>query len=464
MKRFGHLWEKFCCMETAIAAIELGTVNKRHDHVVHRKLCYDTEDPEFRYKLDPAKIKVFAEKVLAQLKNGWQHQPMRGKDIHPARGKARKIDSPCLTDHVIHWMLAIAIKEPITRGMYEHSYGSIPNRGIDGARRTVERWVQHDKKSKYFVKLDIKKFYPNVNQNILRDKFRRIIKDQQILEVIDEVISCVPKGLPIGTYTSQWFANFYLQGLDHHVVQGLYKTRRGKRIPYVSHYLRYMDDMLLFGNSKRDLEKAVREIQEYCKTELGLTIKPAWEIRKIAECVRKENGHKVLFTGTAPIDIVGYRFYRNRTEIRAAIYLHTRRLLSKAVKKLEQKENILLLHAQGINSLIGWFSHADCQAFLKELNQNINVKFIREVISYAAKHGIDGHAARIYCNRGRRQGDYHILHGCEGSPARRSDRVHGHRVDDERARIAQSGGAHCGAAGAVAGEGEGRDRSGGSSG
>lgn len=103
------------------------------------------------------------------------------------------------------------------------------------------------------------------------------------------------------------------------------KTRRGKRIPYVSHYLRYMDDMLLFGNSKRDLEKAVREIQEYCKTELGLTIKPAWEIRKIAECVRKENGHKVLFTGTAPIDIVGYRFYRNRTEILhqgCAICLH----------------------------------------------------------------------------------------------------------------------------------------------
>ena len=420
LKRFGHLWEKFCCMETAVAAIELGTINKRRDHVVHRKLCYDTENPEFRYKLDPEKVKTFAEKILNELKQGWQHKPMREKEIHPVRGKARKIDSPSLTDHIIHWMLTLAIKEPLTRGMYEHSYGSIPNRGIDGARRTVERWVQHDDKSKYFVKLDIKKFYPNVDQNILRAKFRRIIKDQRILTVIDEVIDCVPKGLPIGTYTSQWFANFYLQGLDHHVVQGLYKTRRGKRIPYVSHYMRYMDDMLLFGTSKRDLEKAVHEIQKYCRIELGLSIKPAWEIRKIAECVRKENGHKVLFTGAAPIDIVGYRFYRNRTEIRKGIYLHTRRLLTKAGKKLERHGQVLVLHAQGITSLVGWFSHADCQMFLKRANDIININLMKEVISYAAKHGIDHHAAGVYCHRGERQGSYHILYGCAGSPARRA--------------------------------------------
>ena len=455
-------------METAVAAIELGTANKRCDHVVNRKLCYDTENPEFRCKLNPEKVKVFAEKVLAQLENGWQHQPMREKEIHPVRGKPRKIDSPSLQDHIIHWMLTLAIKEPLTRGMYEHSYGSIPGRGIDGARRTVERWVQHDEKSKYFVKLDIKKFYPNVDQNILKAKFRTVIKDQRILTAIDEVIGCVPKGLPIGTYTSQWFANFYLQGLDHHIVQGLYKTRRGKRIPYVSHYMRYMDDMLLFGASKRDLEKAVREIQRYCASELGLTIKPTWEIRRIAECVRKENGHKVFFAGAAPIDIVGYRFYRSRTEIRKGIYLHTRRLLRKAGKKLDRHGMVLLLHAQGITSLVGWFGHADCRTFLKQANDIININFMKEVISYAAKHGIDGHAARIYCDRGKRQGNYRILYGCAGSPARGAgrdaDRLCGDCVDDERARIAQSERAHCGAAGAVAGKGEGGYRSGGSGG
>lgn len=458
MKRFGHLWENFCCMETAIAAIELGTVNKRRDNVVHRRLCYDTTNPEFQNKLDPEKVSAYARKILAQLEGGWQHQPMREKEIHPVRGKKRKIDSPCLMDHIIHWMLAIAIKEPITRGMYEHSYGSIPSRGIDGARRTVERWVQHDEKSRYFVKLDIKKFYPNVDQNTLKGKFRRVIKDQRILKVIDEVISCVPRGLPIGTYTSQWFANFYLQGLDHHIVQGLYKERRGKRIPYVSHYMRYMDDMLLFGTSKRDLEKAVREIQEYCQSELGLTIKPTWEIRRIAECIRKDNGHKALFKGSAPIDIVGYRFYRNRTEIRKSIYLHTMRLLCKASKKIYKDGVVLLLHAQGITSLVGWFMHADCQTFLKCANERININFMKEVISYATKHGIDGHAARVYCNRREQQGDYHILYGCAGGTTRRTNQIRSSCMDDGDTRVPQFGKSCCGAAGTMAGKGEGCDR------
>ena len=431
MKRYGNLWEAFCNVGNAETAIILGTQNKRSDHVVRRKLCLDSILPEERGKLDPAKVRRYAKNLVSELESGWVHSPLKQKIVIPDHGKRRNIDCPSLKDHIIHWMLLLAIKEPLTRGMYEHSYGSIPKRGIDGARRTVERWIQHDDKCKYFVKLDIRKFYPSIDQDRLKGMFRRIIKDEKILGVIDQIIDVAPSGLPIGTYTSQWFANFYLQGLDHHIVQDMYKLRRGKRIPYVSHYLRYMDDMLLFGTSKRDLEKAVREIMRYCREELGLVIKPVWEIRRVASFARKENGRRVLTDGAAPVDIVGYRFYREHTEVRSNIYLHTQRLAAKAEKSLRKRGSILLGHAQAIVSLAGWFTHADSEDYLRNLNSTIKINFLRRVISYAAKHGIVGDAARIYCRAGRRAGDYHILYGRSGGRTRKRHCVSGRGVEHE---------------------------------
>lgn len=427
MKRYGNLWPSFCCVENAVKAIELGTIYKRTDRIVRRKLCYDADDKKNR--LDPDKVMMYAKDLVARLNEDWSHSPMRKKMVIPDRGKQRSIDCPCLADHIVHWMLILAIKKPLTRGMYAHSYGSIPGRGIDGARRAIERWVQHDDKCKYFVKLDIKKFYPNVDQSRLRAMFRRVIKDKRILHVIDQIIGCIPSGLPIGTYASQWFANFYLQGLDHHIVQNMYKVRRGKRLPYVSHYLRYMDDMVLFGNSRRDLEKAIREIMSYCRVELGVEIKPSWEIRKVASFARKPDGHRVLIKGTAPVDIVGYRFYREHTEARGRIYLHTKRLAAKAAKNLRERGSILLTHAQAISSLAGWFVHADSEAFLRSINQTININFTRKVISYAAKNRIVGDASRIFCRTGKRDGDYHILYGCAAGRTRKRHCVPGHGME-----------------------------------
>lgn len=431
LKRYGNLWESFCNISSAITAVELGTQNKRSDHTVRRKLCLEATSPEEKGKLDPEKVKRYARKLVDELESGWIHSPLKQKIVVPVHGKRRNIDCPTLKDHIIHWMLLLAIKEPLTRGMYEHSYGSIPKRGIDGARRAVERWIQHDDKCKYFVKLDIRKFYPSIDQERLKAMFRRVIKDNRILAVIDQVIGAVPQGLPIGTYTSQWFANFYLQGLDHHIVQDMYKLRRGKRIPYVSHYLRYMDDMLLFGNSARDLEKAVHEIMRYCRDELGLEIKPVWEIRRVASFARKPDGRRALVKGAAPVDIVGYRFYREHTEVRSNIYLHTQRTAAKAEKSLRKRGSILLAHAQAVISLSGWFSHADSEEYLRELNQTININFLRRVISYAAKRGIVGDAARIYCRAGRREGDYHILYGRSGGRTRKRHCISGRGLEYE---------------------------------
>lgn len=385
MKRFGYIWDKFYTYDNAVAAIRLGTQNKRQNHTVRRLLCYDASKikgfPELRGKLDPAKVDKIA-KALLKIIPEWQPTPHRHITRKAANGKTREIDCPTLYDHLIHWMLILAIKEPLTRGMYEFSCGSIPGRGIEYARKYIERWVRQDKKSEYFVKLDIKKFYESINHDILKRLFRKRIKDKRMHQTIDSVINTIEKGIPIGSYTSQWFANFYLQEADHFIKQELFKKRRGKRLNYVRHYLRYMDDMLLMGSSKRDLEKAVRQIITMMRDIYGLTIKPCWEIKKLDEY---------------PVDIIGYRFYREHTEMRSSIFLHTKRTAKKINKRKRETGIIKPRDAQSLISLIGWASHCDSKYFYsKYIKPYVNLNELKGIISNDCKKQYSSLVSRKY--------------------------------------------------------------------
>lgn len=188
---------------------------------------------------------------------------------------------------------------------------------------------------------------------------------------------------PVGYYTSPWLANLFLEDLDHFVKQELFKERRGKRIPYVSHYVRYMDDMLLMGNSKRDLEKAVRAIIAFCQGK-GLEIKTCWEIKRIAILddgkVRK---------GTYRIDICGYVFGPECTRVRDGIYLSTMRLARKIHRDARANDGYMsLADCQGIMSKVGWAEHANSAGMLKRIDDLVNLDDARGVISNAAKCGV----------------------------------------------------------------------------
>ena len=397
IKRVNNLWEKFCNIETAERAIRLGTRNKKRNYSVMRKLCYKSKDETLKRTLDPDKVHAYAVRLIEELESGYKPSPTLERTIHPPRGKERVINSPCLKDHIIQWMAILATKDVLMRGMYDHSYGSLPKRGIEGVRAAVERWVRKDKDAKYSVKLDIKKFYPSVDQEILKSKFRRVIKDKRMLEVLDGIANCIPSGLPIGTYSSQWFANFYLQSLDHFITQDLYKLRRSKRLNFVKHYVRYMDDLLLIGTSKSDLEKAVRKIIVYCETELHVRIKPCWEIKEIAIYARDKNGRRIIKPHAAPIDIVGYRFYKNFVEVRTDIYLHTRRMFAKTIKEIKQYGGITPQHAQGLISSIGWFMHASCWRCVRDMCNELSLAFLKKVVSYVKANNIRNGAMKIPC-------------------------------------------------------------------
>lgn len=380
MKRVGNIWQDAVNIDNGIAAVIDGTKNKRGDREVQRLLYEDTDK---WHQVDPEKAREYIEPICAELsEKAWRHASPRYKRQYcknraSSKGKWRDLYIPTLKDHIVAHMIMQAAKKAFTRGMHPNCCGSVPGRGIKHIVKCVNHWFRDDLECRYFVKLDIRKFFDNIDGNILKKIFRTKIKDTNILWALDQIVDSAPVACPVGYYTSPWFANLYLEKLDWHIVQNLYKERRGKRIPYVRHYLRYADDMLLVGTSKVDLEKAVREIIEYLREHYGLEIKPEWEIKKIGkhEIV---NGEWKLKAGTYWCDIGGYKFCKDATIMRDGIFLSTRRLAKKIYKQGYATEH----QAKGMVSKIGWSKKCDSYNFIEsDIKPYIHIKEMRRMIS-----------------------------------------------------------------------------------
>ena len=245
--------------------------------------------------------------------------------------KYREVCMPAFfPDLCIQWALMLVLEPVLMKGMYKYSCGCIPDRGNLYGKKKVEKWVRNDKKhTKYCLTMDIDKFFPSVNLGVLKNKFRTKIKDSNMLWLIDTIIDVNDKGLPMGFYTSTWFANFLLQDLDH-----IIKEKLGAK-----YYIRNMDDLEIFGNNKKKLHKALKFIMSYLKN-IGLKLNGNWQVFKY-QCNRV-------------LDFLGYRFYRNYTLVRKRIVLRFRRVLNKAKRRLNKSKKPTYKQSASIISYLGW--------------------------------------------------------------------------------------------------------------
>lgn len=156
------------------------------------------------------------------------------------------------------------------------------------------------RKYKYCLKLDISKFYPSVNHDILYEIVRRKIKCKDTLWLIKNIIYSFPgrKNVPIGNFTSQWFGNLYLNELDQFL----------KHEHHVKNYIRYCDDFCLFHDDKKYLNDMMRIIRDFILTRLKMTF---------SKCD--------LFPVSRGVDFLGYRHFPK--------YMLVRRSTAKRVKK-----------------------------------------------------------------------------------------------------------------------------------
>ena len=389
MKRAGHLWEKMLEEDNAFVALYDGTQKKRGDRIVQEFLFSPEEvakDSSLWHQIDPKRTKEYCRKLIAELREGrWHHKKPYDKHIYSknhtkGKGKHRTGHVPCFRDHIVHHMAINVCKEAFTKGMHPHCCGSVIGRGPKHVVSTGSKWFQDDKECRYFVKLDIKKFFDSIRPDLLMDAIRKRIKDKYLLEIFEQIVHAAPTACPVGFYVSPILANLFLQDFDWFVEQQLYKERRGKRIKYVRHYMRYMDDMLLIGTSKADLYKAVHRIKEYLAS-LGLEIKQTWEIKRIG-IHEKVNGKWKLKKGTYWCDFIGYKFCRDATILRSGIFIAAQRL----AKRMFRADYYTPHQCSSINARIGWAKHCDSVHFLdRSIRPYVNIKATRRIISYVDK-------------------------------------------------------------------------------
>lgn len=219
----------------------------------------------------------------------------------------------------------------------------------------------HCRKYKYVLKCDISKFYPSLDHDILKSIVRRKIKDTKLIRLINIIIDSYgdTKGVPIGSYLSQWLGNLYMNDLDMHVKHTL-KCRA---------YIRYCDDFVIFSNSKEELRHIKEDVVMFCS---GLKL-------KMSKCE--------LFPTTQGVDFLGYRHFPDG---KILLRKRTAKKFKRNVKSLESmlyNNTISLDSARSkIASMQGWLKHANTYNFSNSLKLTKLKDAINERLSKEFKH------------------------------------------------------------------------------
>ena len=199
MKRVGNLYEKIYSVDNLLLA----------DKKARRGKSNTKEVIEF----DKNKYKLISD--LHNILKENKYKTSKYKIFTLFDPKKRKIFKlPYYPDRILHHSILNIIENIFVNTFTSNTYNCIKGRGIHKAFYKLKNNLKDIENTKYCLKIDIKKFYPNIDNEILKKLLRKKFKDQRLLNLLDEIIDST-QGQPIGNYCSQFFANYYLSYYDH---------------------------------------------------------------------------------------------------------------------------------------------------------------------------------------------------------------------------------------------------------
>lgn len=342
-----------------------------------------TQRPDVAVILQPENIQRHVETVIEQLSNtapegfdvpnpekAWKPTKHGKVTINEGTNrKQRQIEKPRYNyEQVVHHIVVSACYDIFMKGMYEFSCGSVPNRGAHYGKKYIEKWIRTDEKNcKYILKMDIRHFFESVDHDVLKEWLAKKIRDKRMLHILHLIIDGSEQGLPLGYYTSQWLANFMLQPLDHYIKEELKAV----------HYIRYMDDMVVFGKNKKELHRMQQSIETYLRERFNLQMKNNWQVYRFDYFDRKTKKRK-----GRPLDFMGFEFWRDKTILRESIMLRCTR----KVNRISKKDRITWYDATAILSYMGYVTHTDTYAMYEErIKPYANIKKLKKIVSKNSK-------------------------------------------------------------------------------
>lgn len=331
MKRRGYLWPQVCGFDALWRASRRARRGKR----------LRPDVAEFEFQLE---------------RNLWQlHEELMAHSYVPGvfhtfrifDPKERWISAAPYRDRVVHHALTAVLEHVFEPTFIHDSYACRRGRGVHAAALRAEKFARG---ASWVLKLDIRQYFPSVDHQLLLSLVERRISDPHVLWLVDVVLRSyeqpdpVPvwfpgdslftptersRGIPIGNQTSQFFSNVFLNPLDHFVLQQLRPAG----------YVRYADDLLVFGRSREQVRDLRERVIEYLLT-LRLRAHP-----------RKSE----YFPVSGGIPFLGFRVFPGRIRLARAGVRRFRRRARRMQRLYAAGE---LSFAEIRQRLVSWAGHA----------------------------------------------------------------------------------------------------------
>ena len=173
-----------------------------------------------------------------------------------------------MSDRIVHHVLFRKLYPVFDKTSIYDSYSCRIGKGTHRAVRRLHKFFKKESKNNtkncFVLKCDIRKFFDNIDQDILLKLIKKGMKDKQALWLTETIVKSFPAGLPLGNITSQLFANIYLDELDQFI----------KHTLQVAYYIRYCDDFVIVSTNKQQLEMLIPNIDNFLKNHLHVSLHP----------------------------------------------------------------------------------------------------------------------------------------------------------------------------------------------
>lgn len=180
--------------------------------------------------------------------------------------KARLISALDFKDRLVQHAVCNVVAPIFERGFLPYTFACRKGFGTHAGVRHIQASLRRTKAT-YFLKTDYSKYFPSIDRSVLHGMIERKIDCVGTLDILREIIPIEGKGIPIGSLTSQLFANVYGNAADRFVHFEL-----GHR-----NWARYMDDIVILGNDPDQLHADFARLNEYSMDTLKLHI-GKWQV------------------------------------------------------------------------------------------------------------------------------------------------------------------------------------------
>jgi hypothetical protein len=343
MKRHGNLFDDITSFDGLAQAARAACRGKR----------FNTAPAAFHYDLESNLLRLQEE-----LRSG-QYQPGPYRVFRITDPKPRLISAAPYRDRVVHHAVCRVIEPVFDRTFIHDSYA---NRLGKGTHRALDRATAFCRQARYALKCDVEKFFPSIDHQVLLGLLARKVKCRRTLELIERIVRAsnpqepaaqhfpgddlfTPHtrrhGIPIGNLTSQFFANVMLDPLDHYVKEKL-RCRR---------YVRFADDLLVFGDDKRALHGVLARVRE--------RLEPLRLRLHARKCV--------VLPVSAGVPFLGWRVFPDHRRLRRATGVRFQRRLRQLAAAYARGEVTLEEVRAPLASWIGHLRHGDTWGLRRRL-------------------------------------------------------------------------------------------------